>query len=61
MLNPRSVITGGYSLTLATGFRAPLSVVVFQAMFGSMSHRFAAQPTLISLKARLLSTPVSVA
>src|SRR3970282_815976 len=50
ILNPRSVITGGYCRSLATGFRAPLSVVEFQAIFGAMRHRFAAQPTLVSLK-----------
>src|SRR5688572_5907385 len=62
MLKPRRLITGAYCRSLASGFRALANPVVglVHWTFGSMSHRFAAQPTLVSLNALLLSTRVNV-
>src|SRR5687767_13959318 len=63
MLKPRRLITGAYCRWLANGFRAPANPVVALAhlVVGSINHRFAAQPTIVSLNARLLSTRVNVA
>src|SRR5512145_1409460 len=61
MLKPRRLITGAYCRWLASGFRALAIPVGFDHLtFGSISHRLAAQPTLVSLNARLLRTRVNV-